>query len=531
MAGMETAAERVAKAIEEKERVIVYADYDADGLTSAALLVHFFRALGREVETYIPHRFKEGYGLNEPALLGLAAMGPGLLLAVDTGTSNVAEVAAASRAGLEVIISDHHHPSSSLPPAKAILNPVLPGCGYPDKDLAGVGVTFKLVAAVRRKLLRRGFAPESLPNLRQHLDLVALGTVADVVPLSGENRVLVRHGLLELSRTRKPGLQALLRVAGVDAQEGVNPGQVGFQLGPRLNAAGRLGDARDGLSLLIEEDPLRAAGLAERLDGANRERQRIQEDLYQEVRERVGRDLFLREGPIVLAETDWHTGVLGIVAAKVVEEYHRPAILIGLQGKVGKGSGRSIRALHLYQALARCADLLEQFGGHEYAAGLVIRRERVGDFAERFRRIAAEQLTPEDYVPRLEVEAVVALSELTPQAVEAIQGLAPFGPGNPRPLLLLEAAEVLGPVRSVGREGQHLKFEVRQGREVAEAIGFGMGLEGGARAFRGNQDFGQDPEALNRPGQRVDLVFTPELDRWNDRVKLQLNLRDLRICS
>jgi single-stranded-DNA-specific exonuclease len=306
---------------------------------------------------------------------------------------------------------------------------------------------------------------------------------------------------------------------------------VGFQLGPRLNAAGRLGDARDGLSLLIEEDPLRAAGLAEALDGANRERQRVQEDLYREVRERVERDLFLKEGPIVLAETGWHTGVLGIVAAKVVEEYHRPTILIGLQGKVGKGSGRSIRALPLYEALAGCADLLEQFGGHEYAAGLVIRRERVGEFVERFRKVAAERLTPEDYVPRLEVEARAALSELTPQAVEAIQGLAPFGPGNPRPLLLLEGAEVLGPMRSVGKEGQHLKFEVRQGREMAEVIGFGMGPGGGIRAFRGNQELQQDPDALNRPGLRADLVFTPELDRWNDRVKLQLNLRDFRICS
>ena len=529
MAGMEEAAERVARAIEGEERIIVYADYDVDGLTSAALLVHFFRAFGREVETYVPDRFREGYGLNEAALLGLAAQGAGLLITVDTGISNVAEVAAASRAGLEIIIADHHHPPPTLPSAMAVLDPLRPGCGYPDKNLAGVGVTFKLATAVRRRFLERGFAAESLPNLRQHMDLVALGTVADVVPLCGENRVLVRHGLSELARTRKPGLQALLRVAGIAPLAEVSAGQVGFQLGPRLNAVGRLGDAREGLSLLVEEDAKRAAEGAGRLDAVNQERQRVQEDLHREVRERVERDLFLGEGPIVLAEAGWHTGVLGIVASKIVEEYHRPAILIGLKGEVGKGSGRSIRALHLHRALSRCSDLLEQFGGHHYAAGLVIRKERVGEFAERLRRIAAESLTAEDYVPRLEVEARVTLSDLTPQTMEAIEGLAPFGSRNPKPLLFLEGAEVLGPVKHVGKDGQHLKFEVRQGRAAAGVIGFRMGSGENFRGAQTTQESGQGFEALSRRDQRVDLVFTPELNRWNNRTTLQLNLRDLRI--
>jgi single-stranded-DNA-specific exonuclease len=292
---------------------------------------------------------------------------------------------------------------------------------------------------------------------------------------------------------------------------------------------GRLGDAREGLSLLVEKDAERAAERAGRLDAVNQERQRVQEDLHREVRERVERDLFLGEGPIVLAESGWHTGVLGIVASKLVEEYHRPAILIGLKGEVGKGSGRSIRSLHLHQALSRCSDLLEQFGGHHHAAGLVIRKERVGEFAERLREIAAESLTAEDYVPRLEVQARVTLSDLTPQTVEAVEGLAPFGPLNPKPLLLLEGAEVLGPVKSVGKDDRHLKFKVRQGRAAVGVIGFRMGSGGNFRRVQTAQESGQGVEALSRPGQRVDLVFTPEFNRWNNRTTLQLNLRDLRI--
>ncbi len=520
MKDMDRAVERTSRALADGERIIVYGDYDVDGLCATALAVHFFRELGREVETYVPDRKREGYGLNTGAILGLGAKGKGLLIAVDTGITNVDEVKAARSIGLDVIIADHHQPPGRLPRALAILNPHRPGCGYPDKTLCGTGIAFQFLTALRRGLRDTEWKGR-LPNLKRSLDLVALATVADVANVQGENRVLLRHGLRELAGTARPGLQALIRIAGTRPATNADGntlayGQVAFQLAPRINAAGRLGSADLALDLLLEPDPVRAAELAGRLDAINQERQAIQEGVFQQARSRVLANLFQADGPIVLAERGWHIGVLGIVASKLAEEFHRPAILIALEGEVGKGSGRSAGGLHLQQALSECSDLLETFGGHREAAGLTLRKERLGEFTERFSRIVRETLETEDDLPVLDVDGRVGLSDLTVETLGALEGLSPFGPGNRRPVFCATGLRVAGPVRTVGKDGRHLKIELYDpaSGHSAEAIGFGMGGEDGL-------DF------LNRPDASIDAAFDPEVNRWNGRESVQLILRDL----
>lgn len=546
MKDMDRAADRLARALTGGERVIVYGDYDADGLCATALMVHFFRALGPggghspRVETYIPDRLQEGYGLNMEAIRSLGREATdlkeakGLLLTVDTGITNLAEVEAARSAGLDVIVTDHHQPLEQLPRAFAVLSPHQPGCPYPDKTLCGTGIAFKLLIALRRRLRDLGWAGP-LPNLKRSLDLVALATVADVAGVQGENRSLLRHGLRELAASARPGLQALLRVAGTRPQlevcdlKTLTYGQVAFQLAPRLNAAGRLGDAKLGLELLLESDPARAAGLAGRLDEVNRERQALQEEVLREARSRVLAGPSPRgghrpqDGPIVLADPAWHVGVLGIVASKLVEEFRRPAVLIQLDGEVGKGSGRSAGGLHLQKALAECADLLERFGGHKEAAGLTLRAERLGEFTERFARVVRERVSFEDCAPVLDVDARVGLSDLTPDLVAALEGLAPFGPGNERPVFCAEGLRVAGSVRTVGKDGRHLKVELYDpaGGCSMEAIGFGMGKEERLEVC----DLWSSSTG---PTPVIDAAFEAEINRWNGRAAVQLVLRDVR---
>ncbi|MFQ5913997.1 MAG: single-stranded-DNA-specific exonuclease RecJ [Nitrospinota bacterium] len=521
MKDMDRAVDRVARALAEGERIIVFGDYDADGLCATALLVHFFRELGREVETYIPDRLREGFGVSAGAVAGLGVKGRGLLVTVDTGITNTAEVEAAQAIGLDVIITDHHQPPEKMPPALAILNPHRPGCGYPDKGLCGSAIVFKFLTALRRRLRDTG-GKGGFPILRRYLDLVALATVADVADVQGENRTLLRHGLRELAASARPGLQALIRFAGTSPEitaEGntLAYGQVAFQLAPRINAAGRLGKAHLGLVLLLERDRVKGVVLGGQLDAANRERQALQKEVYQQARSRVLADLFHADGPIVLAEQGWHAGVVGIVASKLVEEFHRPVILIALEGDLGKGSGRSAFGLHLQKALSECSDLLEKFGGHAQAAGLTIRKERLGQFNDRFSAVVRKRMSFEEERPVLDVDARVRLSDLSLETVGAVEGLSPFGPGNARPVLCAEGLRVVGKVRTVGRDGRHLKIELHDpaSGHSAEAIGFGMG----------NAD---ELDFLSRPNAWVEAAFEPEVNRWNSRETLQLSLRDLR---
>ena len=506
MKGMDAAVARLARAIDAGEPIGLYGDYDVDGVTSTSLLASFLRGCGVEPVTYVPHRLVEGYGLNTGAVKKLAADGVRLLVTLDCGITSVEEVAAAAALGVDTVVVDHHTVPVELPAAAAILNPHQPGCGYPYPHLAAVGVTFCLCMALRRRLREAGRfgAARPEPNLKDALDLVALGTVADVVPLTGVNRILVREGLPMIARTKRPGLRALKRVAGV-ADADVTAGQVGFRLGPRINAAGRLDDASRGVRLLLTSDAAEADRLATELDQENRARQEIERQMLEEALADAAARVSEGARGLVLARDGWHPGVVGIVASRVVEKFHRPAVLVGLADGVGKGSGRSIEGFHLYDALAACSPHLARFGGHKHAAGVTIEPAAIPSFREAFERHAAERLADDDLVPRCRIEGWLTATGGHEQAAQALERLAPFGAGHPEPVFGLRARPTS--VRTVGATGAHLR--VRFGPGV-EAIGFGMG------------------EIADRCGGEVEAAVTVGFDEWGGVRRVQLKLRDLR---
>jgi single-stranded-DNA-specific exonuclease len=508
MKDMDRAVERIRRALEAGERIACYGDYDVDGVTSTALLAGFLRAAGGDVVEYVPHRLVEGYGLNAGAVAKLAARGVRLLVTVDCGITSREEVRAASALGLDTVVVDHHTVPVELPAAAAILNPHQDGCGYPTKDLAAVGVTFALVMALRRQLREAGrFARGAEPNLKEALDLVALGTVADVVPLVGANRVLVRWGLEVLSTSRRPGVRALKRVAGVAEGLPVTAGQVGFRLAPRINAAGRLDDAGRGVRLLLAERPEAAQALAEELDRENQARQEIERRILEEAVTDASSRVAAGARGLVLARDGWHPGVIGIVASRLVERFHRPVVLVALENGTGKGSGRSIESFHLYDALSACRDHLARYGGHRHAAGVTLERAQVEPFRDAFEAYAAERLSGEDLQPRCRIDAWVDDGDLTDRAAADLEKLAPFGAGHPEPVFALRGAAARG--RTVGSAGAHLKLAI--GARGLDAIGFGMG----------------DRARLCAEGP-VDAAFSVGFDEWDGSRRLQLKLRDLR---
>jgi single-stranded-DNA-specific exonuclease len=509
MKGMDRAVARIARALEAGERIACYGDYDVDGVTSTTLLAGFLRAAGGDVVTYVPHRLAEGYGLNAAAVESLAQQGVRLLVTLDCGITSVEEVRAATALGVETVVVDHHTVPVELPAAEAILNPHQPGCAYPSKDLAAVGVTFALVMALRRRLRESGRFGDRWPepNLKDALDLVALGTVADVVPLLGANRTLVRWGLGVLAKTQRPGLRALKRVAGVADGVAVTAGQVGFRLAPRINAAGRLDDAGRGVRLLLSQDAGEAMALAEELDRENQARQEIERRILDEAAaDAVARVAGGARG-LVLARDGWHAGVVGIVASRLVERFARPVVLVALDGEAGKGSGRSVESFHLHDALTACSDHLERFGGHKHAAGVTVARDRVEAFRAAFEAYAAGQLSEEDLQPRCRIDAWIEDADLTDQAAADLERLAPFGAGHPEPVFALRCAAARG--RTVGSGGAHLKLNL--GVRGIDAIGFGLG----------------DRVRLCAEGP-VDAAFSVGFDEWDGRRRLQLKLRDLR---
>ncbi|HEY0840015.1 MAG TPA: single-stranded-DNA-specific exonuclease RecJ, partial [Vulgatibacter sp.] len=511
LAGIEPAVARIVRAIEAGERITAYGDYDVDGVTSTTLLVSFLRACGASVDSYVPHRIGEGYGLNLDAVASLAARGTRLLVTLDCGVTAIAEIDEAIRLGLDVVVVDHHTTPAELPRAAAILNPWQPGCTYPTRHLCAAGVTFLLCAALRRRLREKGwFAGRTEPNLRSYLDLVALGTIADVVPLTGANRLLVREGLQVLARTQRQGLRALKRVAGVAEDGAVSAGQVGYRLGPRINAAGRLDDAGRAVELLLCDDPLRAERLARELDAANAERQSIERQIVDEAlaqAEALGPAMGL-----VLAQEGWHPGVVGIVASRVVAKLHRPAVVIGIDPEtgVGKGSGRSIQAFDLHGALSRCSRHFERFGGHRLAAGVTIERGAIEAFRRDFALEAEAALAGQDLGPSLRIDSVVAPDDLSESLCTALEGLAPFGAGNPEPILGLKGVRASG--RIVGRSEKssgHLKLRLERA-PLVDAIGFGLA----------------DELALLEGA--VDLGFTLGFDEYKGVRRVQMGVRNVR---
>src|SRR5882724_8633575 len=519
--GIEVAVSRLQSALAQGEHVCVYGDYDVDGVTSTALLVSVLRKLGGNVEFYVPHRLVEGYGLNVRALEKLAARGTRLVVSADCGVTAVAEIDAAAKLGLDVVVIDHHTASQDLPRALAILNPHQPGCTFPGRELAAVGVAFHLLLALRKRLREAGwFASRPEPNLREVLDLVALGTIADVVPLTGPNRVLVHFGLKELARGARVGVLALKSVAQLAGE--VTAGDVGFKLGPRINAAGRLDDASVGVRLLLSEDLREARALAEQLDRANAERQDLQVRIASEAiahAEKLGPPEARRT--LVVSSSGWHVGVVGIVAARLVERFHRPALVIAEEGGVAKGSGRSVEGFHLYDALARCAHHLTKFGGHKHAAGVTLDTGRISDFAEALEAEGREALDPAQLSARLRIDAELHPSEVRMELASQLRRLAPFGAGNPEPVFFcreLAAHEVRLLPDKKGTGPGHLKLRlgeagprVSEGESIAlEAIGFNLG------------------GTVLAVGTRLDAAFQLAIDNWNGSERLQLKVKDLR---
>ena len=471
LADLETAATRLGRAVRQGEPLAIYGDYDADGITATCLLQQFFTALGLTCHSYIPDRLREGYGLKMGGLKELLPKSR-LLVTVDCGINDIEEVAWAGSQGMEVIITDHHEVSPELPPALAVVNPKRGGPDYPFRDLAGVGVALLLALGVRAELRAEGwFRGHPEPNLRPYLDLVALGTAADVVPLLGENRILVRQGLKVLEESRRPGLVALKEVLRLSGQP-ISFQDLVFRLAPRINAAGRLGQARCALELLLCGDLAQARLQANYLHQLNRQRQALEEAVLKEAAVMVRREKLSQRAVMVLAQEGWHLGVLGIVAARLAEEYHRPVALVSLKNGSGRGSARSVEGFHLFQGLQACQELLSRYGGHAAAAGFEVAAENLAPLQEKLEQAFEEQVGAGSCLhPTLKVDAQVELAELNREFFGHLERLRPFGPGNPAPVFVCREVECLGS-RVVAE--RHLKVQLHHRNCVMEAIAFGQ---------------------------------------------------------
>ena len=515
---MATAAARLSDAIERGERVLVYGDYDVDGTTAAALLTDFLRSRGVDTSYFIPDRYEDGYGLCRRGLDAAAEQDASLVVALDCGIAGHEEAAYAQEQGLDLIIADHHTPKDTLPEALAVLDPKRPDDDYPFTELSGCGLAFKLVQAT---LIHRDEDPEDAFN---YLDLLALSTASDIVPLHGENRVLMAEGLQALQDSMRPGIRALAEAANLDLQNVTSTGNIVFTLGPRINAAGRMDHASSAVELLQASNFEEAEPLAAELEKLNRERRRIDNKIEEEAIERAERQITARSPhALVLYDPDWHLGVIGIVASSVVERFHKPTVLLTHNGDEVKGSARSIEGINIYEALADCGDLLTQFGGHDHAAGMSLDADDIEAFRDRFDAAVGKRVTPELLTPSIKVDAPVDLDTIG--SVEdrfwaVLKQFGPFGPSNPTPVFHAEDLDVVS-ARTVGSDDSHLKFEVRQQDsstgDTFDAIGFGMGEK--LSVLQESQE----------TGTPVELLFSLEENTWNGRTNLQLKARDLRL--
>jgi len=511
LTGMRAAVDRIGQALAQHEKVVVYGDYDADGVTSTALLTTALRHLGADVQPYVPNRMVEGYGLNAGAVREIAAGGANLLITVDCGISGRPEVEAARNAGLDVIVTDHHHLPSQLPEAAACINPKqkVDGCECYE-DLCGVGVAYQLV----RALVKRCGKPPSLRN-KDLLALVAIGTVADVVPLRGANRSLVRQGLAALPYNSLPGLRTMLQYAGIKI-DNVDTERIGFVIGPRLNAAGRIEDARTAYSLLMTEDVWEAGMLAQKLEAQNRRRQALMNQIIEHARDRA-RQMDDGVKLLLLSDKSWHSGVIGLAAGRLVEEFGRPVLVLEEGPEESRGSARSIVHFNIVEALSQAQDLLVRFGGHSAAAGFTIKTANIDELRRRLSDMADNLLTEDHLQPTLTADAEITMSDVNDGTLEAINRLAPFGSGNPSPLFMARGVRALD-VLPMG-DGSHIKLMLADRTNIS-----GMAVE--AVAFR----FGHLAEAIKRR-QRVDILFYIERREWKGDTHLQLRVRDMRVLN
>ncbi len=506
MQDMDKAADRLADCIKNRQNILVFGDYDVDGTTGASTLGLFINSAGGNSEVYVPDRETEGYGLSTQGVDKAEKIGAELIITSDCGITGHDSVDYANSRDIDVIITDHHMPSPELPNAYAVLNPKRDDCSYPFKGLCGGGVTLKLAEAVAIML-------EIDPELvYSHLDLITLGTSADLVPILDENRAIVHHGLKSLKNTAKPGLHALLEVSNLLEKE-LTVGRLIFGVAPRINAAGRLGDANRAVALFSTDNPIEAAEIARDLDEENRNRQDIQQTIVDEALLKVNSECDLQnENAIVLWEEGWHQGVIGIVASRIKEEFHRPTVIIAMENGVGKGSARSIYNFDLYENFTNCAAHLDGFGGHPMAAGMTISKSNLPLFRETFINLANNALSESDLVGTLTIETEMKLSDINGRFMEFLDKLAPFGPGNMRPQFVSRKVEIAGKPRLVGN-GDHLKFRAKQNSKTFDAIAFNMGKH--------------YSDLLS--GKPFDLAFVVEENEWQGRKSIQLNIRDIKL--
>ncbi len=504
MRDMDRAVDRVVQSLREREEILLYGDYDVDGITAVSMLYLFLKDLGGKVSFYIPDRATEGYGLSVSGIEEAHRRGCGLILTVDCGITSVAEVDRAQSLGVDVIVSDHHEPGEQIPEALAVVDPKRSDCPYPFKELAGVGVAYKIAQGIIHRLeLDPGY-------IEKYLDLVAIGSAADIVPLIDENRIFVKIGLEKLNSDGLEGIMTLIETAGFHIGR-IDVGNIIYGLAPRINAVGRLGQATPAVELLITRNHMQAQKIARLLEEENRRRKEIDARTLDEALQKIEEEYDPeRDAVIVLAREDWHPGVIGIVASRIIERFYRPTVMISIENGVGKGSARSIPNFDIHSALKSCSDLFLQFGGHKYAAGLTIEASHIPEFKHRFNEITRSTLSAEDLIPKIFIDDELELSEINMDLIRMLEHLAPFGPRNSRPCFVSYRAQVVGEPRIVGNN--HLKFRVRQNDAVLDVIAFNRG------------------DDLNRTqtGNPIDLVYYVEENRWMDRSTLQLKMKDLQ---
>lgn len=502
MKDMDVAIERIKQAIEAGEKIRIFGDYDADGVSSTSVMMLTLTQLGANVDFYIPNRFTEGYGPNEKAFRLAAEAGVNVLITVDTGISAINEAKLASELGMDYIVTDHHEPGPELPEALAIIHPKLEDNTYPFKDLAGVGVAFKLAHALLGEL------PEDL------LEIAAIGTIADLVPLHGENRLIAARGIQQLRHTKRPGLLSLIQKAGIQ-QESLNEESIGFGMAPRINAAGRLGAADPAVDLLMASDTEAAEQIASEIDLMNKERQAIVAEIAEEAIREVEEHFPPEEnGVLIVGKEGWNSGIIGIVASKLVDRFYRPAIVLSYDPDKGlaKGSARSIEGFDLFKNLSTCRDILPHFGGHPMAAGMTLQIEDVGTLRRRLNSLASEQLTQEDFTPVTRLDGVTTLEEVTIQSIEEMGLLAPFGMRNPKPKILIESAGLSG-IRKIGANQNHLKMQLGSSDIALDGVGFGLGY-----LF----------DHIS-PLSKVSVIGELAINEWNNNRKPQIFLNDISV--
>ncbi len=513
---MEKAAERIAKAVMNHERICIYGDYDVDGITATALLYIFLMQCGANVSYYIPNRLEEGYGLNKEAVKEIAARKTNLIITVDCGISAVQEVLEASIHGMDIIITDHHQPSKELPVAAyAIINPMREDDTYPNKTLAGVGVAFKTVMALRFVLKKYDFFKQEVPNIRNLLDIVTLGTIADVMPLVDENRIFVRHGLELMSGENvRIGIDELKKtVESLSASKKMKTSNIGFQLAPRINAMGRMASSEKSFKLLVTQNRSEAKQLALELDNENKYRQMIERDILQQTYDLIEKNQYAElQSGLVIASDNWHPGVIGIVASRVVDKYFKPTVILTEDNGVYKGSARSIPGFHLYDGLSSLSDILISFGGHKYAAGIKLEKKNLEEFRNRFNEVVKTSLKEEDFIPEIYIDAEIDSKDITNEVMQWLEKLEPYGQGNKEPVFFMKKVFKYQVETFVGKNFNHLKCVFEKNGLIFEAIGYNM----------------KEYKSLMAENDKFDILFSLVHNTWKNTKVIQLNLKDIK---